>query len=252
MRIHHLVALVACSGLTSCFQLEVSAQAGYAQMALDGDVGYVNGASSASIAQDIQSGFGLGDDQGVPYLRAQVDFGVPVLAASGFMFDEQGSGTLQADFGNNLTAGTQVFTDFTLNCAKVSYAFEIGLGPVSISPGLAVDFIDLSVKAQDSVGIFTEDVQLTAPIPMGFVRGQLDLGVVAAVAEVGYMQVDVKDVNAKMLDLEAMVQYRPIDWVDLFVGYRSLQIEATGLIDGDQVDLDIGLSGFLIGGGVRF
>jgi len=252
MRIHHLVALVACSGLTSCFQLEVSAQAGYAQMALDGDVGYVNGASSASIAQDIQSGFGLGDDQGVPYLRAQVDFGVPVLAASGFMFDEQGSGTLQADFGNNLTAGTQVFTDFTLNCAKVSYAFEIGLGPVSISPGLAVDFIDLSVKAQDSVGIFTEDVQLTAPIPMGFVRGQLDLGVVAAVAEVGYMQVDIKDVTAKMLDLEAMVQYRPIDWVDLFVGYRSLQIEANGLIDGDQVDLDIGLSGFLIGGGVRF
>ena len=252
MRILSLVAILASSTLTSCFQLEVTAQAGYAQLALDGDVGYVDGATSASIAQDIESGFGLGDDQGVPYARAQVDFGVPVLAASGFMFDESGSGTLQADFGNNLTAGTQVFTDFTLNCAKVSYAFEIGLGPVSIEPGIAVDFIDLSVKAQDSVGIFTEDVQLTAPIPLAFVRGLLDFDFIAAVAEVGYMQVDVKDVNAKLLDLEALVEYRPIDWVDLFVGYRSVRLEADGLIDGDQVDLDIGISGFLIGGGVRF
>ena len=53
MRILSLVAILACSTLTSCFQLEVTAQAGYAQLALDGYVGYVDGATSASIAQDI-------------------------------------------------------------------------------------------------------------------------------------------------------------------------------------------------------
>ncbi|MBM4061160.1 MAG: hypothetical protein FJ265_08705 [Planctomycetes bacterium] len=235
----------------------MTAQLGYAQLALDGDVGYstpaANGeATDLAIRQDIQSAFGLGEDQGTPYGRLQLDTGVLVWSVSGFMFEEEGRGTLAANFGENLTAGTEVYTDFALNNAKAALAFEIGLGPVSISPGIAANFIDLSMAAEDSIGIVREEVELAAPIPLGFLRAELDLGIVALVAEAGYMSVDVEDVEASMLDLEALLAVRPLDWLDLFVGYRSIAIEAEGLIDEDEVDLDLTLSGFVIGGGVRF
>ena len=252
MRIRNLTAAVALLGLCSCYQLEVSAQAGYAQLALDGDLGYVNGSSSAEIRQDIESAFGLGDDQGSVYGRASVDFGVPTLTASGFLFEDEGQGVLTADFGDNLVANTPVASEFSMANAKVSYVFDISLGPVTVSPGIAADFIDLSMEVRDTLGIVSEKVELQAPIPLAFLRAGLDFGIVGAMVEGGYMQVDIDDVEAKMLDIEALVELRPLDWLNVFAGYRSIQVQAEGLIDEDQADIDIGVSGWLIGGGIRF
>jgi hypothetical protein len=236
----------------SCYQLQVSAQAGYAQLSLDGEFGYSSGSSTAAVRQDIGSAFGLGSEQGTPYARAEIDMGTPVLAVSGFLFSDEGTGTLIANFGNNLTAGTTVDSKFDLSCAKISYAFQIPIGPVSVAPGVAVDYVDLSINMRDQIGIASEDVQLQAPLPMGFVRARLDLGVVEAIAEGGYVQVDVQDITAKLLDVEALVRVKPDDWLDLFVGYRKFQFQGDGLVDNDSFNIDIGLSGFLVGGGVRF
>lgn len=252
MRIRNLLAAMTLLGLCSCYQLEVSAQVGYAQLALDGDLGYVNGESNAEIRQDIESAFGLGDDQGSVYGRASVDFGVPTLTASGFLFEDEGQGILTADFGDNLVANTPVVSEFSMANAKVSYVFDISLGPVTISPGLAADFVDLSMEVQDAFGIVSEKVELQAPIPLAFLRAGLDFGIVGAMVEGGYMQVDIEDVEAKMLDIEALVELRPLDWLNVFVGYRSIEVQAEGLIDDDQADIDIGVSGWLVGGGIRF
>lgn len=252
MRIRNLITVAALLGLCSCYQLEVSAQAGYAQLALDGDLGYVGGSSNAEIRQDIESAFGLGDDQGSVYGRASVDFGVPTLTASGFLFEDEGQGILTTDFGDNLVANTPVASEFSMANAKVSYVFDISLGPVTISPGLAADFVDLSMEVRDTLGIVSEKVELQAPIPLAFLRAGLDFGIVGAMVEGGYMQVDIDDVEAKMLDIEALVEVRPLDWLNVFVGYRSIEVQAEGLIDEDQADIDIGVSGWLIGGGIRF
>ena len=133
---YFLIVAVPLLVLPSCYQLEVTAEAAYAQLSLDGDIGYRNGATTASIEQDIESAFGLGDDQGTPYGRVMVDVGVPVLAVSGFQFEESGTGYLQADFGN-VPAGIGVDSDFEMTNAKASLAFQIDLGPVAISPGRA-------------------------------------------------------------------------------------------------------------------
>lgn len=237
--------------LPSCYSFEVTGQAAYAQLALDGDIGYRSGTSGAAIGQDIESAFGLGDDQGVPYARVMVDTGVPVLAVSAFQFDESGTGVLNANFGD-LSAGLAVNTDFEMTNAKASYAFQIDLGPVAIAPGIAVDYFDLSIDVQDVFGAQREQVDLAGPVPMLFVRGEVDLGIVAAVAEGGYMEIDIDDVTASLLDLEALLEVRPTDLLHLFVGYRYLNLQADGEIDGDTFDTDFTLSGFLIGGGVRF
>lgn len=252
MRIHSLMAVVALATLPSCYQFAVSAHAGFAQYAVEGDLGYVDGASATSVDQDVESAFGLGDDQGIPVGRIAIDTGVPVLSVSGFMFDEQGQGVLQGNFGNAFTAGLPVNSDFELTNAKAAYAFQIGMGPVSISPGIGVDYFDLKLELRDQFGFGRETLELQAPVPIAFLRGEVDLGVVSLLAEGGYMSVDVEDVEVSLLDIEAMLMVKPTAMLDLFVGYRMIEFEGEGEIDGDRTDADFQLGGFMIGGGLRF
>lgn len=237
--------------LPSCYQFEITAQAGYGQFTLDGDIGYQSGTGQVAVAQDVESAFGLGDDEGVPYGRVMIDTGVPVIAVSGFLFDEEGRGVLDANFGD-IAANVAVDTEFELANAKASYAFQIDLGPVAIAPGLAVDYFDLNFQVQDVFATQRETVDLAGPVPMAFLRAEVDLGIVAAVAEGGYMEIDIDDVDASMLDIEAMVEVRPTALLHLFAGYRHLNIQADGEIDGDTFDGDFTLSGFFVGGGLRF
>jgi hypothetical protein len=254
MRIPLSAALVAACFTPSCYQFKAQAQGGYALLAVDGDLGYVSGSTSASIRQDVESAFGLGDDQGSPYARVSIDTGVPVFTVSGFTFDDSGEGVLQANFGDSplLIAGAPVQSELQMTNIKGSYLFQIDLGPVAISPGIAVDYFDLDVQVRDLIGIANERVDLQAPVPLAMLRGEVDLGVVSAMAEVGYMRVDVDDVSGSLLDIEAMLMVHPTSMVDLFVGYRSLQLVADGEIDGDTFDTDLQIGGLMFGGGLRF
>lgn len=252
MRILSLVVASALLALTSCSIPEFTAQAGFAQLALDGDFGYVSGSTTATIDQDIKTAFGLGDDQGSLIARAAVDFGTPHILVSGLMFEDEGTGTLEADFGNNLTAGTTVESKFDFACAKVAIVFDIPIGPVAISPGLAVDWVDLTVNVRDTFGIAVEEAEVQTPLPMLFVRADAELGLFNAVLEAGYSAVDSSDVDGKLLDIEALIELEALGVLNFFVGYRMIQFEIDGEIDDDTYDIDLGLSGFLIGGGVRF
>ncbi|MCK5944993.1 MAG: hypothetical protein KAI24_23600 [Planctomycetes bacterium] len=248
-----LVLLPLVATLPACFQFEIQAQAGYAQLALDGDIGYQNGAQSGDIDQDIESAFGLGDDQGSPYVRAKLDFGVPNLSVSAFTFEDEGEGTLEANFGN-VPQNVPVRSQFDLSNAKAAYAFEIPIVPgiASISPGIAIDYFDLAIDVRDAFGISQENVELAGPLPLAFVRGEVDLGIVSAVVEGGYITADIDDVEGEVLDLEAQLLLHPTDLIEIFVGYRSLNLDLNGMVDGDTFDTDITLSGFMIGGGFRF
>lgn len=251
MRIRHLFALAGIATLAGCFQFEVSAHAGYAPLALKGDLGYQNGSTSTDVKQDVKSAFGLGDTQGSPYGRIAIDTGVPVVSVSAFQFTDKGTGLLNAQFGD-IPASLPVRTELDMFNVKGAYAFDISIGPVSIQPGIALDYFDIQIDARDLVGVATEDVALQAPIPLAFLRGELDFGVVSAVAEAGYLQLDIEDINAKLLDIEAMLRVNPIAVVELFVGYRYINLAVDGLIDDDTFDTDITLSGLVFGGGVRF
>lgn len=252
MRFHSLFAASPLFFLSGCYQFEVTAQAAYAQLSLDGDLGYATaGSSTPAVSQDIESGFGLGDDQGTPYARVMIDTGVPVLAVSAFLFEDEGTGQLQADFGS-VNAGLGVRTEFEMMNAKASYAFQIDLGPVAIAPGIAVDYFDMQIDVRDVFNTQQESVDVAGPVPMGFLRAQVDVWKIGLVAEVGYMEVDVDDVTAEFLDLEALVEIRPTDLINVFVGYRHLDLQLDGTIDNDSFDADVTLSGLFVGGGLRF
>ncbi len=232
----------------ACSVPTVAVQAGFAQLSLDGDIGYVQNTETVSIGQDAKA-FGLGDKQGSPYVRGQVDFGMPVLTVSGFSFEDEGQGTLGADFGN-LTQGVAVNSTLEMQALKLSYAFDIGFGPVAISPGFAVDYFDLSIEATN--GLITEQVDLNGPFPLLFLRATVDFGTVGAFVEAGYLGADVDDVDGALLDIEAQLLVRPWSALELFVGYRYLQLQLDGLIDDDSFDTDLIISGLIFGGGLKF
>lgn len=250
-----LAALLAGSmSLPSCYQFQVTAQGGYTQMAIGGDMALAptGGNIGATVTQDFESALGLGDDRGSPWARLQIDTGVPVLTASGFTFSEDGQGHLNASFGG-ISGGTDVFSELDFTNAKISYAFQIEIGPVSVSPGLAVDLFDLQMHVQDVAGFASEDVDVMAPVPMGFLRLEADLGLVGLWLEGGYIETPtIEEAKGTFWDVEAMLEVRATSALHLFAGYRVLNLEGEGEVDDQAFDAQIDISGWVIGGGVRF
>ncbi len=257
-----LAALLA--AFPACTSLDVTAQAGYAQMSLSGDVGYYEpinsstggptGAVNPPPLEDVDSGLGIGGSYGAPYLRAEVDCGVPVLTVSSFSYKASGSGEIQDQFGGIVAGGTPVpvSSDFEVFDVKTTYVFEIPIGPVSIGPGVGLDYLDMKLRVRD-VSLADQTANLSVPAPFGVVRGEVDLKWFSFVGELGYMSADVGDVEARIVDIEALLMVRPARWANLFVGYRSLALDAKGSLDGsDYVDANVVLSGFMIGGGFEF
>jgi len=223
-------------------------------MSIDGDIALASatGGVPASASQDIASAFGLGDDQGSPYLRGQLDLGTLVFTASAFQFSERGQGVLNATFGG-LAAATAVATELDFANAKVSGTFDIDLGPVKLSPGLALDVFDFQFKATETTFGNSEQIDEFTPVPMLFVRAEAGVGLVAAVAEVGWLQTpEIDNAELALLDLEAMVELRLAPGFQLFAGYRSIDIDGKGETETESFEVDLNVSGWLIGGGVRF
>lgn len=249
-----VAATLAILVLPSCMSFGVSGHVGYAQMAVDGDIALspTAGGFTGTIQQDIESGLGLGDENGTPYIRAELDAGVPVLSVSYFSFDESGRGTLDATFGG-ITVGTDVQSELTFTNVKTALAFEFDVGPVSLAPGIAIDLFDIDLQVRDTGGFTTEDIDVTAPLPMLFLRGQVDLGVAAVIAELGVIDTpEIQDIEGTFWDAEVLVEVRPTAPVHLFAGYRLMNIDAEGTVDGQDFAADLQVSGWVIGGGIRF
>jgi hypothetical protein len=248
------IAVVALSLLGACAVPSAEIDVGYTMMAVSGDIALSSGTGGVSTgaSQDIESAFGLGDDQGSVYVRAQLDLGSPVFTASGFMFSESGQGVLDATFGG-ISASTPVDTELDFANIKFSMTFDIPIGPVTIAPGLAVDTFDLHFKATETTLGNSEEIDEIVPVPLLFLRAQADLGPVSLVGEGGYIDIPETDgAEGKVLDLEARLDWQVFPMFALFAGYRRIDIDAKGETDTDSFAVDLLVDGWMVGGGIRF
>ena len=243
-----LMAILTCA---ACSLPGASAHVGYTMMAMEGDVGLSAMAGTGATEQGID-GMGFGSEQGSPYARVQLDLGTPVLTATGFTFQEEASGSLSAPYGS-LPAGTAVRSKVSFTNVKGSLAFEFPLGPLSVSPGLAVELFDLDVVVRDEVGIAEETIDWVVPVPMGFLRAQADLWFLTAVAELGYITIpEIQDVEGTFWDADLYVAYRPTPLVEIFAGYRQIRLDGDGEADDRDFAIDLDVAGWMVGGGVSF
>lgn len=251
-------AFVALSGCSSA-----SVDVGYLNLELSGDIGYARGATNVSGQADVANGLGQGGEVGSPYGRVELasDAGAfgSGLFVSGFMYENSGTGTLTASYGN-ISAGTQVSSDFSIMNAKVGFYLSFDIGDVLfIRPGIALDMFlpDMTVTSQ-LVPSLSEQIDDPGGVPLPYLQVGLDTGIVSGFVEVGYLPLDTKDLNlgseydveSETLDVEAMLRVRPTKFVEVFVGYRMFSLELEGRLEQDTVDIDIDLKGFMIGGGL--
>lgn len=240
--------------LPACSFVGATAEIGYTQLALTGEVALASatGGVPAGSLQDMGSALGIGSDQGTPYVRGQLDLGNTVLTASVFVLHEEGSGTLARTFGP-LAAATAVRSELDLTNAKLTMTYDIGLGPLKVSPGLGLDVLDLSLSATEPVFGNRGEIDELLPLPMLFCRVEGDIGLVALIAEVGFLDMpEIDGAEVTLLDLEAMVEYRLLPTMQLFAGYRLLDVDGKGETSDSSYALDVTLDGWVIGGGVRF
>ena len=240
--------------LPGCSFVGVTGEIGLVQMALRGDAALASatGGVPPSSLQSVRSAMGLGSDLHAPTLRGQLDLGSLVVTASTFLIDEDGDGTLAATFGP-IAAGTPVRTEFDFANAKISATYDIGLGPVKVSPGIGVDLLDFGLTATESTFGNRGEIDEFLPAPMLFVRAEGDIGLVGVIGEVGYLDLpEIDGFEVGLLDLEAMVELRVFPTLQLFAGYRLIDFDGIGETSDSSFALDVMIDGWIVGGGIRF
>jgi hypothetical protein len=225
---------------------------GYTQMSVSGDLGLTTGSGGVTDKQDIETAFGLGDDRGSPYVRAKLDLGPLVMNASAFTFEEDGEGVITGDFGN-IPTGTQTDSHLEFTNFKASFGFDFGIGPVTLAPGIAVDVFDLSFVARDPVTQATEEFDDVLFLPLLNLGASVDLFGLGVGAEIGYIKTpEIDGAETEALDAEALVRLDLGSHLGLFAGYRYIDLQGEGETGGDSVDVSMQVSGWMIGGLLRF
>ena len=222
----------------------VTAAIGYTRLAVRGEL------ALDGDAQDVGGAFGLGAQRSSPYVRADVDCGVPRFAVSGFWIHEQGDGVLAAPFGG-LPAGTAVATDLDLGNAKLAAVLATQLGPVTVAPGVAVDVFAIDFRASSSPGN-REEVDEVVAVPLPMLRLEAEAGPLALRAELAWLDAHALGVDARFADAEAALAWRLGRSGGLLAGYRLLIADAEGDSATDAIGIDLAVRGWFVGGAVSF
>jgi len=245
-----LLAVVGSPWVASCATVETEVRAGYLQLNVDGNVALATGSSATGVEQDLRSAFGLGDERGSPFVRADFDFGGPVLSASGFWFRDDGTGRLNADFGG--LVGTPVVTsDLEIGCAKLAAVWDVEIGPVTLSPGLAFDAFDFEFRASDLAGN-SEVIDEVLGVPMLLLRGGVQVGPAELLAEIGYIEAPMNGETSRFLDAELALAVEVASGWSVFGGYRFIDVDGNGDTETQSFAVDVQLRGWTIGGAVAF
>lgn len=251
MRTGLAVALLC--GFSSCVDLRARAYAGYIETELSGEVGLEGGVGPvvATSNVDVQDSLGLGKE-GSPYFRADLGTGIVNITGSVFSYDAKGDGLLTANFGG-ISAGVPVQTDLEFLNIKGAITFDlINIGPVRLSPGVAVDYFDWKMQVTTTALNVTEQLNAEVPVPLLFAQGEVTLGPVAALVDFGGMKASWGDIDGTYYDLEALLRVNPFSKIELIAGYRWIAVESTGESNGQRYDADVELQGWFVGGGLAF
>src|SRR5690606_22330395 len=236
-----------------CAAPDVAVEAVWWAPRLSGDVALADtgGAPHAPVA--LENDLGLDDSMAAPALGVRVDSGRLRLFGDAFVVRERGRGRLGEAFGG-IAAGTPVESD--LEALDVRAAATFALVPaesVRLAPGLALEVLDVSTDVRSITPIsVVERIDVFAPVPMPFLEAEVRLGDFALGARGGAFGLDLGDADGSWWGAEARLEYRPIERLSLFAGYRALHIDVEGRADGQRFDGDVALEGITLGGRLSF
>ena len=250
-----LVCLVLAATSAACSTPCGSVLARVGQSDIDGHVAVAD--SGQPLADNtLDEALGLGKDDSAPGLRADLDFGSPHVVLAWGRTKNGGDGTLTGELSDDdvtLPVGTEVATTVDLHLYTAiatwdvlpSPMFELGLGL-----GFHVADLEALVASRDPLAPGSILVDQTLPIPVlalqaAFAIDRFDIG-----ALLSGIAVESGSDEAKFYDVDLMARYRFLEQgVSLAIagGWRFTRLDAEYDDDGDDVDVDMKLSGPYVG-----
>jgi len=220
-----------------------------------GDVALQNTAGTLNLdasQNDLEDDLGVDDTKTTPYARAELEWGPQRLRLSGFHHDSSGTGTLVADYGD-IVSGTNVASDFELWNFTGAWTwdflptdmFRLGLGAQ-----LGFSSVDLTVRQIG--GSAFERVRTDNYVPMPVLDAEVDLGIVAVGGSIGGFEVDLGDADGRYWDGELFVRASPGSTLEFIGGYRYLSFDNEGQADNRDFNAEVEITGWFIGGGIKF
>ena len=239
------------ASLAACSAPQITGSPSYVQLTPKGDVGLSS--SGSAVSDTSLSKLGIEDSEGT--LAAKFDFkwGMPHLMISTQSSSWNGSGTLDADFGD-ITAGQAVSSELDLALHRAYLTFDFApTDYLELGVGVGAMVVDLQAKVAATSGAFSpEEVDELLPLPVLAARAggqlwKLDLEAVAA-----GVKLDLDGDEATFLDLDLNAKYALFGEHGSFhgalvAGWRMTSIAVAYEDDTDNVDLDSTFSGPYLG-----
>ena len=243
--------LALCASALAACAPTLGLQARYGTFDVDGDVGIASGSVTSDNSVDAM---GIEEDDSVPSVRGDFQWGTPHLTVTLQESTHDGDGRLEAEIsegGVTIPAGSRVSTDLDLGLHTAYLTFDLIPGDWELGVGVGVVAIDLDLATTDELGnTVTTDELLPVPVIAARVHGEL--GPVAVEALAGGMTYSEGDDEITFLDLDANGSLRILGSGDratgwLTLGLRYADIDAEYADGGEEVTADLQLTGPYLG-----
>jgi len=219
-------------------------------IAVSGDAGTVGVSASNSV-----EALGLVEDDRVPGIRGDVDFGIACLTVAWQQSENGGTGTLEAEISDDdttIAAGTDIESVFDFGLGEVLVTFDMIPGDTfELGLGLGATVIDLDVSVTDILtgDVVDPDRQLFAA-PLLAVRAGARFWRLDVQALLGGIDFSYEGDSASLYDLDAFARLNLFGepsrgYGALVVGYRffDLDVEYDDDSGSSAVDADVTFDG---------
>ncbi len=239
---------------TACKGMVYRADAGPMLMVAKGPVALQNAAGNLSLGQnqvDLHDELGLGEANVAPYLRLQGDKDMHRIRLHGFGYNQNGTGTLQHDFGG-IVSGSQITSSQQVYSVAANYTYQVARGNhYRLGLGAQLGYYEFDVNVRRSGG-GRESVSTNVLVPMPYADLEFLWGTLSIGANAGFMSIDVRDGNGQYWDLEGYLRWQATRKLDLMAGYRYIVLDTFGTAGARDFDSDVDLQGLFFTAGVKF
>src|SRR5262245_7049598 len=207
------------------------------EIALSGSAGGVGVDATNSV-----EALGLVEDEGVPGIRADLDWGRSRWTLAWQQSEHGGTGTLEAEISDDdasIAAGTQVDSVFDMGLGEFLVTFDVVPGDTfELGLGLGATLFDLDVSVTDPLGGDTVDPdESTFAAPLVALRGGVRFGRVDLEALLGGIDFTYDGDSASLYDLDVLARVNLLGEHGrahgaLVVGYRLVDLD----LDYDEDD----------------
>ena len=243
----------------SCLNPTVRGYAAFMNLSPEGDAALEDEAGTRNVngtRGDLEDEFNLGSGN-TAYVRVDYEMKQWNVELSGFQYKDSGRSALNSPYGD-IPAGTAVDTELRVSNAKLGVLRDVvNVGPFMLSGGMAFSYFDVDMDVESLVPLAApntvyEESNFQAPVPMLCVRGSMEAKSVRSEVSIAWIEADIADVQGLFFDVDAMVVYTPIPAFDIFAGYRYINLDVDGKLDGQQFTTHVELSGWYVGAGITF